>query len=292
MKLYQASLFVKESYILAEGPAYDQTTGMLTWVDIKGCKLCRMAADGTVRETQVGQYLGAAVPTENGTYVGVMTTGLYEIGENSIRQFCRPKELQDFQRANDAKADLRGRLWFGTMPLFQSKNAYGDLYCYDGRICRRVLTGLGVPNGMDWSLDNKTMYFIDTAEKGVDAFDYDDRSGTISNRRRAFSVDGLPDGMCIDREGMLWVALWGSGRVMRFDPSNGQALACVEVPAPNVSSCCFAGRDLDRLIITTSGEGHSDGVSGSLFCADVGVSGRGAFRTVTPPAGSMLQANG
>lgn len=281
LKEYQAKLLTGGGYLLAEGPAYDPERNVLSWVDIKGCTLYRRDASGTVRATQVGQYLGAALPMENGEYLGVMTTGLYVIGEERLRLLCRPEELRDFQRANDAKADPCGRAWFGTMPLFSGPGMYGDLYCYDGKRCRRVLTGLGVPNGMAWSLDGKTMYFIDTLTRGVDAFDYDLRSGEIGNRRRVIGVEGLPDGMCIDRDGMLWVALWGSGCVGRFDPSNGRQLARVPVPAKNVSSCCFAGEHLERLVITTSGEGFADGLSGSLFVADVetcGAAGNGCFR--------------
>ena len=257
------------------------TRNVLSWVDIKGCTLYRRDVSGTVRATQVGQYLGAALLMENGEYLGVMTTGLYVIGEERLCLLCRPEELRDFQRANDAKADPCGRAWFGTMPLFSGPGMYGDLYCYDGKRCRRVLTGLGVPNGMAWSLDGKTMYFIDTLTRGVDAFDYDLRSGEIGNRRRVIGVEGLPDGMCIDRDGMLWVALWGSGCVGRFDPSNGRQLARVPVPAKNVSSCCFAGEHLERLVITTSEEGFADSLSGSLFVADVetcGAAGNGYFR--------------
>lgn len=275
MKEYQAEILIRGKYLLAEGSAYDPKRNILSWVDIKGCTLYQRNAAGVISETQVGQYLGAALPMENGDYLGVMTTGLYAIGKKDLRLLCRPEELCDFQRANDAKADPYGRVWFGTMPLFSAPGMFGDLYCYDGKCCRRVLTGMGVPNGMAWSMDGKTMYFIDTLTKGVDAFDYDFSSGEIANRRRVIAVEGLPDGMCIDREGMLWVALWGSGCVGRFDPSSGEMLAKVSVPAKNVSSCCFAGENLEQLVITTSGEKCTDALSGSIFFADVETCGAG-----------------
>ncbi len=272
MKRYTGEKLTKRQYILGESPAYDPERDVLSWVDVKGCRLCKRSPGGTITETEVGQNIGAAVPMKNGNYFGALTTGLYEIADNGICFVCRPQGFLDGQRANDAKVDPSGRLWFGTMSLFAGGT--GDLYLFDGKRCSCRLRGTGVSNGMAWSPDKEKMYYIDTLTGRVDVFDYRDGTGEISGRRPCVSVkEGLPDGMTIDREGMLWVALWGAGCVARYHPATGKMLAKVELPTPNVSSCCFAGKNLDVLTITTSAEGIEGSDAGCVYCAHVDTCG-------------------
>jgi sugar lactone lactonase YvrE len=118
------------------------------------------------------------------------------------------------------------------------------------------------------------MFFIDTAACRVDVFDYDIETGKAEGRRPAFNVEGMPDGMTIDDEGMLWVAIWGGGTVRRYDPKTGLILAEVEVPSRNTTSCCFGGEDMRTLYVTTSAEEEQENpMAGCVFSARLPVAG-------------------
>jgi sugar lactone lactonase YvrE len=145
-----------------------------------------------------------------------------------------------------------------------------------------MLDDVSISNGIVWTSDKKTMYYNDTPTLTVQAFDYDDRTGELSNRRVVVKIpkdSGYPDGMTIDAEDKLWVALWGGNCVARFDPLSGALLQKIAVPAPNVSSCAFGGKDLKTLYITTAREGLSEEklkefpLSGGLFSVEPGVMG-------------------
>ncbi|WP_332461401.1 SMP-30/gluconolactonase/LRE family protein [Paenibacillus tianjinensis] len=210
-------------------------------------------------------------------------TGLYRFSENEPEQRIAEVEPEHPRnRLNDAKCDSSGRLWFGTMSMDFTKAA-GSLYVMDldGQV-RRVLTGISISNGLAWDDQRGRMYYVDTATRGVDVMDYDVQSGTVDNRRRVFLIPegaGDPDGMTIDREGMLWIAHWGGGCVSRWNPHTGKQLAKVEVPAKNVTSCTFGGDALDELYITTARDGMSEEelqrwpLTGGLFKFKAGVQG-------------------
>ncbi|MFW6253204.1 MAG: SMP-30/gluconolactonase/LRE family protein, partial [bacterium] len=159
----------------------------------------------------------------------------------------------------------------------------GSLYRLDANgSVTQILSGADISNGIVWSPDKRFMYWTDTLKGVIYAFDYDDVSGRVSNRRVAFKLDpadGLPDGMTIDAEGMLWVACWEGGKVIRVDPEAGTKRAEVKLPASRVTSCAFGGADLDRLYITTARMALSDAEltkqpdAGSLFVCEPGVRG-------------------
>ena len=149
-----------------------------------------------------------------------------------------------------------------------------------------MLDSVTISNGIVWTADKKTMYYNDTPTLTVQAFDYDDKTGTISKGRVAVRIPkgtGAPDGMTIDAEGKLWVALWGGNCVARFDPVTGELMQKIMVPAPNVSSCAFGGKNLETLYITTARAWVSPEklkefpLSGGLFAVKPGVRGVPAF---------------
>jgi sugar lactone lactonase YvrE len=148
-------------------------------------------------------------------------------------------------RFNDGKVDPAGRVWCGTMADDGATPRCGSLYCLDVDLSiRRVLDQVSVSNGIAWSGDARTMYYIDTATRAVAAFDFDVDTGHVSRRRDIirFPDDaGLPDGMTIDRDEMLWIAHWGGWRVSRWNPQTGMMLQKIAVSASRVSSCCFGG---------------------------------------------------
>ncbi|GHV72186.1 hypothetical protein AGMMS49928_28380 [Spirochaetia bacterium] len=271
---------LERRFILSEGPGYDSRSGRMFWVDIKTGSLF-LYDDKTknLKEIQTGQYLGAAVPARQGGFLAAMSTGLYHCDETGISLFARPPELRDNLRINDGKCDPAGRFWFGTIALFQNVPPGFLLRLDSDGSCRPMQGGVKVSNGLAWSSDGKTMYFTDTAERATDAFDFNLEEGKISNRRRIITFSGaasagFPDGMTIDEEDKLWIALWGGGKVIRCDPATAEILAEIKVPATNVSSCAFVGENLDDLLITSSGEGFTDPMEGRCFITKPGVRGR------------------
>ena len=165
--------------------------------------------------------------------------------------------LDNTIRFNDGKCDAKGRFWCGTMALAETPEA-GELYMMDSdHKVTKQLTGVTISNGICWSLDNKTMYYIDTPKGTLDAFDYDLEQGAISNRRVVVKNEwgGHFDGMTIDSQGNLYIALWGAGKVIAINPANTTKplIATIELPSVlNVTSCAFGGEDMKTLFITTA----------------------------------------
>jgi sugar lactone lactonase YvrE len=157
-------------------------------------------------------------------------------------------------RMNEGGCDPQGRFYCGSM-AYSEKPGAGTVYRLDtdGSV-HTVLSEVTISNGIVWSLDGSQVYYIDTPTHRVDVFDFDAAAGTFHNRRPVVHIDpslGSPDGMTIDAEGGLWVALWGGRAVHRYTP-DGVLDAVIEVPASQVTACAFGGPDLDRLYITTS----------------------------------------
>ena len=200
-----------------------------------------------------------------------------------VSPICDPEEDKPESRFNDGKCDPAGRFWAGTCSETCDVAGAGSLCCLDADLqTRKALDNLTIANGLAWSPDRKTMYYIDTPTFEVWAFDYDLETGEIRDRRTAVPVPedaGFPDGMTIDAEGMLWVAHWGGSRVCRWNPDTGEKLGEVRLPVQNVSSCVFAGESLDTLYITTSRLGLEEEalkdqpLAGGLFCVTPGVPG-------------------
>jgi sugar lactone lactonase YvrE len=189
-------------------------------------------------------------------------------------------------RMNDAKCDPQGRLWAGTM-AFDMRPAGGALYRLDpDATVATLLPSVTISNGIDWSLDGLTMYYVDTPTLRVDCFDFDPATGSISNRRPFVEIErpaAYPDGLTLDAEGNLWLALWGGWGVRCYNPK-GELIATVDVPAAQTSSCAFGGENFDELYITSARGGVPDDDlanqphAGSLFRVRPGVKGRPANR--------------
>ena len=183
-------------------------------------------------------------------------------------------------RMNDGDVDPAGRFVAGSMAR-DARPEMGSLYLreIDGSV-RTLIAGVTISNGLAWSANGDLMYYVDSGLQAIDVMDYDLESGTISQRRRWVDVpenDGTPDGIAIDSEGCLWVALWGGGKVRRYSP-DAQVIGEVELPVPRVSACGFGGPGLDRLFITTAAVGRGPdidvgGLDGALFVVEPGCSG-------------------
>lgn len=243
--------------IVGEGPVWDADTGDLVWVDILGRRVHRYARDGGPREPlETPLDVGAVVPRRGGGLVLALQDGFWLADRGGPPRRLAPVEADDpGSRFNDGKCDPSGRFWAGTME-YSGADDRGALYRLDpdGTVSRHV-TGVRISNGLAWSADGRTMYYIDSLAGSVDAFDFDAHAGTVSGRRVAvaFERDGsVPDGMSIDEEGHLWIAFFGASCVRRYDPADGSCSVQVDLPAPHITSCAFGGPDLDELYITSA----------------------------------------
>lgn len=274
---------------LGEGLIWHAQKGVLYWVDIleKNLHLYdpRTNLDRTI---YVGQYVGTVVSRSSGGVMLAVHHGFasLDLETEKLIIFQDPESHLPNNRFNDGKCDPAGRFWAGTMEL-TGKAAAGSLYCMDRDLSvRRMLEKVSTSNGIVWSLDHKTMYYIDTLTFLVEAFDYNEESGRISNRRAAVTIPqnmGYPDGSTIDAEGMIWVALFGGACVTRWDPKSGKLLQTIRLPVSNVTACAFGGPNLDQLYITTARLTLTESdlarqpQAGSLFCVNPGVQGIEAY---------------
>ena len=244
MKLHVAKCLHRADAILAEGPVWDAVRQRLWWVDIEGRGVhCLDPAADDDRVWTVADRIGFALPTKGTDLVIGTERGLARFAPEcgTLTPFANPERAISGNRFNDAKCDAAGRLWAGTMAVSE-ESGRGSLYRVDAALrVQRIVENVSISNGLAWSLDGRTMFYIDSPTRRVDAFDFDPASGAVANRRAVIEVaDGFPDGMCIDGEGNLWVALWGGSGVACFDPRSGARLAKIEVPVKAVTSTASA----------------------------------------------------
>jgi sugar lactone lactonase YvrE len=271
---------------VGEGPTWDDRSNTLIWVDIMNNAVHVFdPATGQDRAVDVGQPVGAAALRETGGLVLALRDGfgLLDHDLGNLRMVSDVEADIPTNRFNDGKCDAAGRFWAGTM-AFQDVPRVGSLYRLDPDLrVTRMLSQVTISNGLDWTDDNRQMYYIDSPTQGVDVFDFDLERGLLGTRRRLISIpseEGLPDGMTLDAEGGLWVALHGSGMVRRYLP-NGQLDRTIRVPSARLVTCCvFGGPDLGDLYITSMSHGLSaealaqQPLAGALFRCRPGVKGR------------------
>ena len=230
---------------LGEGPAWNDESQSLFWVDIEAGRLHEYRPDGEMdRVWEIGCKVGAAVPGGPRQMVLATERGFEHLDlETETRTlWVEPPGEPPTNRFNDGKCDPQGRFWAGTMSMVHEPQAANFYVLERDRTIRRVLSNVTTSNGLGWSPDQKTMYYIDTPTLMVRAFDFDGENGTISNGRVAveFPDDaGRPDGMTVDADGMLWVAHWDGGQLSRWNPNTHKQLERVKMPADRVTSCAF-----------------------------------------------------
>jgi sugar lactone lactonase YvrE len=273
---------------LGEGPTWDAAAGRLLWIDILGCRVHTYdPATGrrTVRRTE--QHVGAVKPRAGGGLVLNLRDGIGLLdpdgdshGDSHGGFRWLHREPVPGRRANDAAVAPDGSLWAGTMRYDEAPGG-GTLsrVTGDGSV-DVVLDDVAVSNGTGWSPDGRLMYYIDSPTRRVDVFDHED--GRLSGRRTLAEIEdgaGFPDGLTVDADGCVWVALWQGAAVRRYTPE-GRLDRVIELPVPLVTACAFGGAGLNDLYVTTARTGLTEppALAGSLFVVP------GVGKGVTQPA--------
>ncbi len=262
---------------LGEGPIWDEKRGLICWVDILSGHVHEWSVENKkLRTLEIGQMIGAMAVASSVNYVAALHHGFAYLDRKhgEVQPIADPEKHLPGNRFNDGKCDPAGRFWAGTMPLSEDKAA-GSLYVLhkNGTVEKKEDT-ITISNGLAWCQREKAFYYIDSPTLQVVRYDYDEATGAISNKRTIIQIpkeEGFPDGMTIDKEGMLWIAHWGGGQVTRWNPKTGEQLAAFKLPVSNVTSCTFGGPTLENLYITTARKGLSEEelkrqpLAGSLF---------------------------
>ncbi|MGW5210266.1 SMP-30/gluconolactonase/LRE family protein [Streptomyces sp. NPDC004051] len=273
---------VRAESLLGEGPTWDPATGRLLWIDILNSRVHSYdPATGrrTLRRTE--QHVGAVKPRAGGGLVLNLRDGIGLLDPDDTFRWLRHEPVPG-RRGNDAAVAPDGTLWAGTM-RYDEATGGGTLTRISGDgTAETVLDDVTVSNGTGWSPDGRLMYYIDTPTRRIDVFDVDAASGSVTGRRPLAVVEdgaGFPDGLTVDAEGCVWVALWDGAAVRRYTPS-GALDRVVELPVPRVTACAFGGPGLSDLYVTTARVGLASPppLAGSLLV--VPDAGRG----LAPPA--------
>lgn len=263
-----------------EGPVWDVRDGRLRFVDMLAGDLLEFdPGTGRTPRRHLSRVLAAIRPRRTGGFVLAVERGfaLLDGGGTEVTPVAEPV-TDPGVRMNEGGCDPQGRFYAGSMAYDESPGR-GTLYRLGpDRTVHRVLDGVSVSNGLGFSPDGRTMYYVDSPTGRVDAFDPDPDTGELTGRRTVADVGtdgGVPDGLAVDAEGGLWVAVNGGSAVRRYTP-DGRLDAVVEVPARQVTACTFGGPDLADLYVTTSRLGLGDGAepaAGALFRTRPGVRG-------------------
>jgi sugar lactone lactonase YvrE len=273
---------------LGEGPVWDEQRQLLLWLDILPGLVHRFdPATGSDDVFRVGKPVGSAGLRRSGGLVLAVEEGFalldkdwQQVGQAAV------KHPGPRARFNEGKCDPAGRFLAGTMAYDLTPGA-GSLYRLDPDLAvTKLLDGVTISNGLTWSADGTTMFYIDSPTQGVDAFDYDPEAGRLANRRRIVDIPaaaGLPDGMTIDAEGCLWVALYGGAAVHRYTPE-GRLDTTLSFPVTNITCPAFGGPGLGLLYVTSARDGLDERQlaaqphAGAVFTADVGAQGLPGLR--------------
>ena len=270
---------------LAEGPLWEADTATLLWVDIAGQAIHRYDPEtGRGASRPVPDVVGFAVRTVEGRLAAGIGRGLFDLAfETPGETLLAAPGMHAENRFNDGKCDPRGRLWAGTMhrDATRDREPTGALYRWRKGNLEVVEARVSLANGLDWSPSGDRMYFSDTHEGTIWAYDYDVDTGAARNRRvfaRVPFAVGVPDGLCVDAAGRVFVAVWRGSRINVYAPS-GDLEATLALPVCNPTSCCFGGADLKTLFVTTMpASNENDSRSGSLFAFDLDRPGQRAAR--------------
>ncbi len=267
---------------LGEGPIWDARESVLWWTDIEGQRIHHAKADGSAHQFfELGVKVGAIGLCEGEGLVLATAQGFAKYAQGTLNYLGNPLEPGDEVRFNDGIVDPLGRFWAGSLG-----GRDNSLFVLDGETVTRFQGGFGLPNGMGFSPDERTLYFTDSEAKTIYAYDFDPRTGQAENRRPLIVTqdeDGVPDGLTVDAQGFVWSARWGGWHLSRYDPE-GRLERTVELPVEQPTSCAFGGEELASLFVTSAREGLDEGklreqpLAGSLLGLEPSVKGKLEYR--------------
>lgn len=276
--------------MLGESPFWHTARQSFFWVDIENGKLFEhhLATEKTTIKSFPHRLTLVLEGRENKLILALdRKIASYNLETAKLDWLTEVEPDLPLNRFNDGKCDAKGRLWIGTLSTKFTQGS-GSLYKVGKELKPEIqLDQLTISNGMAWAEDNQTFYFIDTPTRQIKAYHFDVDTGELEFEKIAIEIPeelGFPDGMCIDQEGMLWVAHYGGAGVYRWDPTRGELIEKIELPVPHVTSCCFGGENLDILLITTAQENMSAEQlksypkSGDVFLVKMGTKGFEANR--------------
>ena len=264
--MQQPELILEAKAALGEGPLWSEREQALFWVDIESCAVhCFDPTTRSDRAVTLDGKVGTVVERAQGGLAVAYAHGFagLDFATGRVERWCHPERDLPRNRFNDGKCDARGRFWAGTMGTDAVGKSAGALYRLGSdRTVTRLFGDVGCSNGIAWSADQVSMYYIDTVTAQIAVFPFDLETGALGERAVALPIDvaehGWPDGMCIDAEGMLWSCHWGGWRINRWNPRDGRLLETLRLPVAQVTSCAFGGKDLRDLYITTASVGLNE----------------------------------
>ncbi len=266
---------------LGECPLWCDREQVVWWIDSRGPSLKRWdPATGRTRVLDLPAVVGSVALREKGGMLAALQSGIHFLDPESgaLRLAAQPEAHLPENRFNDGRCDRAGRFWAGTMSDAR-REPTGSLYRLSKDLsCTHMRGDVVVPNSIAWSPDNRTMYFADTHRNTIWAYDFDLAGGEIANARVFAAGGGRPDGSCVDAEGCLWNAEYGGWRIVRYTPE-GRIDRKIDLPVANPTCCCFGGKDLDTLYVTSATQRLTpedlakQPLAGSLFAMRPGVRG-------------------
>ena len=270
--------FISANLMVGENPMFNPIDGNIYYVDIRGkCFYCANMSGKVIKKTDLPEQIGCMAICEDGDFLLGLETGVYLLDKSgSLRLAHQPVEISG-RRFNDGKIGKDGAYYLGTTDY----EGNGAFYQLKQGVLTKLFGCVKCSNGLDWSLDGTKMYYVDSLLRKVELFDFDEnKPNPLSNRRTLCDLDkiipigAVPDGMCIDKDGNLWVAIWLGGKVLKIDGKNGKVIDEIKVEVNKPSSCAFVGKELDKLLITSAlFQEEQDKNAGSLYMASINTSG-------------------
>ncbi|MGG3571405.1 SMP-30/gluconolactonase/LRE family protein [Bacillus gobiensis] len=280
-----ATLTFDARALLGEGPVWDPDSSKLYWTDILRGEL-HVFNPETNEDVihRFNSFVTAISRYQKDKLVLVMKDGfyLYDLMYKQLTLLKKPEKMDHSLRFNDGKCDPAGRLWAGTMSM-EGKKEKGAFYRLEKDLqITTIIEPVSISNGLDWDREKHVFYYIDTPTMEIKQFQYDPETGNLSNQEVVYRFEedaGYPDGMTIDQEGNLWVALFGGGKAVKIDPGKKEWIDTIHLPVRHVTCCAFGGTNMKTLFITTASiplsekERADNPHAGSLFSVELQVGG-------------------
>lgn len=267
-----STLIFQSGTELLEGPVFDFENNFLYFVSILDCLIYRYnPSNNEIDQIKLNSPVGCIFLSEKDRVIAASKDGFFEVDFNSkTTKFLFQIDINENVRFNDGKKDPMGRLIVGTMGYPEVLEGIGKVFSYYKGECHTIIENTTISNGIAFTKDNKHMYFIDTPTKKVAKYQYHLDSGKVKFDSNVieFSGDGTPDGMCIDEDGMLWVAEWGGACISRHHPGTGKKLDSIALPCLNVTSCCFDNHS-NLYVTTAKSDAKDNDLGGGLFYVEL-----------------------